>query len=83
MEEEINITNFAELAEYLKERIESVNRCYEKELPLMDVGDGHKVINISGLSKKEKEEVINKRNCLLVQEHCYQEILDKIIIAGG
>lgn len=83
MEEEINITNLAELGEYLKQRIKSVKRCYEKELPLMDVGDGHKVINISGLSKKEKEEVINKRNCLLVQEHCYQEILDKIIIAGG
>lgn len=76
--EEINITNFAELAEYLKARINSVNRCYEKELPLIDVGNGRKVINVSGLSKKEKEEVINKRNCLLVQEHCYQEILDKI-----
>lgn len=83
MEEELHISNLAELGEYLKQRIESVNRCYEKELPLMDVGNGHKVINISGLSKKEKEEVINKRNCLLVQEHCYQEILDKIIIVGG
>lgn len=37
--------------------------------------EGHKVINISYLSKKEREEVINKRNCLLVQKATYQEIL--------
>ncbi len=41
----------------------------------MDLGEGHKVINISYLSKKEREEVINKRNCLLVQRAIYQEIL--------
>jgi len=28
------------------------------------------------MSKKEKEEFTNKRNCLLVQKHCYEEILE-------
>lgn len=66
------------LKKYLEERIKSVDKCYEEELPILDLGGGHKVINVSGLSKKEKEEVINKRNCLIVQKHCYKEILEKI-----
>lgn len=65
-----------DLEKYLKSRIKSVEECYEKELPLMDIGEGHKVINVSGLSKKEKDEVINKRNCLIVQKLCYEEILE-------
>lgn len=67
-----------DLQDYLEERIKSVDECYEKELPLMDVGEGHRVINITGLSKKEREEVINKRNCLIIQKLTYQEVLDKI-----
>lgn len=66
------------LKKHLETRIKSVNETYERELPLIDIGEGHKVINVSYLSKKEKEEVINKRNCLLVQKHTYQEILDFI-----
>ncbi len=65
-----------QLKKYLEDRIKSVDETYERELPLMDVGEGHKVINISYLSKKEKEDVINKRNCLLVQKATYQEILE-------
>ena len=65
-----------ELQDYLKDRIKSVDKCYEELLT--DMGDGIKVINVTGLSRKEKEEVINKRNCLLVQKHCYTEILDYI-----
>jgi hypothetical protein len=65
-----------QLKKYLEDRIKSVDETYERELPLMDVGEGHKVINISYLSKKEKEDVINKRNCLLVQKAIYQEILE-------
>ncbi len=61
------------LIEKLEARIESVEKCYEELLT--DIG-GIKIINVTGLSKKEKEEVINKRNCLLVQKHCYQEILE-------
>lgn len=66
------------LKKHLETRIKSVNETYERELPLIDIGEGHKIINVSYLSKKEKEEVINKRNCLLVQKHTYQEILDFI-----
>ena len=68
-------TEIMNLKEYLENRIKSVDETYERELPLMDLGEGHKVINISYLSKKEREEVINKRNCLLVQRAIYQEIL--------
>lgn len=64
-----------DLKKYLEDRIKSVDETYEKELPLIDLGEGHKVINVSYLSKKEKEKVINKRNCLLVQKATYQEIL--------
>lgn len=59
----------------LKERIKSVEKCYEELLT--DIG-GVKIIIVTGLSKKEKEEVINKRNCLLVQKHCYEEILEML-----
>ena len=68
-------TEIMNLKEYLKNRIKSVDETYERELPFIDVGEGYKVINISYLSKKEKDEVINKRNCLLVQKATYQEIL--------
>ena len=61
---------------YLKDRIKSVDKCYDELLT--DMGDGIKIINVTGLSKKEKEEIINKRNCLLVQKHCYNEILEFI-----
>lgn len=64
-----------DLKKYLEDRIKSVDETYERELPLIDLGYGHKVLNISYLSKKEREEVINKRNCLLVQKATYQEIL--------
>lgn len=43
-----------DLKKYLKDRIKSVDETYERELPLIDLGEGHKVINISYLSKKRK-----------------------------
>ena len=64
------------IEKYLEDRIKSVDKCYEELL--IDMGDGIKIINVTGLSRKEKEEVINKRNCLLVQKHCYNEILEFI-----
>lgn len=66
-------TQKQEVIEKLEERIQSVEKCYNEMLS--DVG-GIKIINVSGLSRKEKEEVVNKRNCLLVQKHCYEEILE-------
>lgn len=64
------------IIEYLNKRIADTEKCYNEMLT--NIG-GMKILNITGLSKKEKEEVINKRNCLLVQKYCYQEILDKIL----
>lgn len=61
------------LIEKLEERIKAVDKCYNKLLT--DVG-GIKIINVTGLTKKEKEKIINKRNCLLVQKYCYEEILE-------
>lgn len=61
------------LIEKLEERIKAVDKCYNELLT--DVG-GIKIINVTGLTKKEKEEIINKRNCLLVQKYCYEEILE-------
>lgn len=65
-----------DIIEYLEKRIEDVDKVYDTLLT--DLGDGIKVINVTGLSRKEKEEVVNKRNCLLVQKHCYEEILEKM-----
>lgn len=59
------------ITDYLKSRIQSVDTCLNK---LVDQNIG--MINVSGLSKKEKEKVVNQRNCLLVQKHCYNEILE-------
>ena len=64
-----------DLKKYLEDRIKSVEETYERELPMLDLGDGHKIICVSHLSRKQKEDVINKRNCLLVQKATYQEIL--------
>ena len=61
------------LIEKLEEGIKAVDKCYNELLT--DVG-GIKIINVTGLTKKEKEEIINKRNCLLVQKYCYEEILE-------
>lgn len=62
----------SQIVKYLEKRIKSVDKCYDELLT--DVG-GVKIINVTGLDKKEVQEVINKRNCLLVQKYCYEEIL--------
>lgn len=71
-------TKEQKLIEKLEERIKSVEKCYEEMIT--DIG-GIKIINVTGLSKKEKEETLNKRNCLLVQKATYEEILE--ILKGG
>ena len=71
-----NITNLEELNKYLKERIKSVEECYEKLVKPYKTEYG---INTSLMTKKEKKEFINKRNCLLVQKHCYNEIQNLIL----
>lgn len=68
-------TNNQKLIEKLEERIQSVEKCYQDLIkPYYD--EKINLINTSFMSKKEKEEFINKRNCLLVQKHCYEEILE-------
>lgn len=62
----------SKIVKYLEERIKSVDKCYDELLT--DVG-GVKIINVTGLDRKEVQEFINKRNCLLVQKYCYEEIL--------
>lgn len=63
------------MEEYLTKRIEDVEKCYNDLIkPYYD--EKLNIINVSLMSKKEKEEFINKRNCLLVQKHCYNEILE-------
>lgn len=76
--EQNNIINsYIEREQKLIEKLEEKNRNINKLLDEMmtDVGKGIKIINVTGLTRKEKEEVVNKRNCLLVQEYCYEEIL--------
>lgn len=63
------------LVNKIQDRIKLVDKCYEGLLT--DIG-GIKIINVSGLSKKEKEEVINKRNCLLVQKATFEEVLQEL-----
>ena len=63
------------LIEKLEERIQSVEKCYQDLIkPYYD--KKLNIVNTSFMIKKEKEEFTNKRNCLLVQKHCYQEILE-------
>ncbi len=63
------------LIEKLEERMKSVEKCYQDLIkPYYD--ERLNMINVSFMSRKEKEEFTNKRNCLLVQKHCYAEILE-------
>ena len=64
----------SQIIKYLGERIKSVEQCYQNLIePYYD--EKLNVINTSSMTKKEKEEFINKRNCLMVQKYCYEEIL--------
>lgn len=66
-----------ELESWLNKRIESVDKTYEREVgKYYDESIGS--LNLSALNKKEKESLINTRNCLLVQKAVYNEVLDKI-----
>lgn len=66
-----------EVKKFLQKRISDTNICYGKLVePYTDKELG--VINISCMSRKEKEEFVNQRNCLLVQRSCYGEVLDFI-----
>ena len=71
------MTRIEELEQKLNERIENVKECYEKEIkPFYDVKLG--ILNVSNLSKAQQNELINTRNCLLVQRNTYEEILEYV-----
>lgn len=62
----------------IKEKIEEQTKRIDKLLEdMVDKSTG--CINISYLSKKEKEEVINKRNCLLVQKATLKQFEEDIL----
>lgn len=63
----------------IKERMEQTKKVYDEEMKpyMIEVGNGEKVLNVTYLSKKEKEELINKRNCLLVQIKTYEDLLEE------
>lgn len=63
----------------IKERMEQTKKVYDEEMKpyMIDVGNGEKILNVTYLSKKEKEELINKRNCLLVQIKTYEDLLEE------
>ena len=63
----------------IKERLEQTKKVYDEEMKpyMIEVGNGEKVLNVTYLSKKEKEELINKRNCLLVQIKTYELLLEE------
>ena len=63
------------LVEKIKERIKSVERCYQDLIePYFDKSIN--TINTSCMTKKEKEEFINKSNCLMIQKTVYEEVLE-------
>lgn len=67
-------TREQKLIDKVEERISDVEKCYNDLIePYYDKTIN--MINTSFMTKKEKEEFINKRNCLLVQKQCYEEIL--------
>lgn len=63
----------------IKERMEQTKKVYDEEMKpyMIEVGNGEKVLYVTGLNKKEKEELINKRNCLLVQIKTYEMLLEE------
>ena len=65
------------IREYLEKRIKDVEKAYDKLIkPYYD--EKLNIINVSLMSKKEKEEFVNARNCLLVQQACYNEVIEQI-----
>ncbi len=64
-----------DLKEYLENRIKSVEETYKKEMKPYQTDIG---LVLTGLTKKEREEVISKRNCLLIQKEVYKEVLKEI-----
>lgn len=63
----------------IRKRMEQTKKVYDEEMKpyMIETGNGGKVLNVSYLSKKEKDELVNKRNCLLVQIRAYEMLLEE------
>lgn len=59
---------------YINERLDLINKLLEDM-----IDKSTSCINVSYLSKKEKEELINKRNCLIVQRATLQQVKEELL----
>ena len=57
----------------IRERMEQTKKTYQEEMKPYQTEYG---LDVTYLSKKEKEELINKRNCLLTQIKTYEMLLE-------
>lgn len=74
----IKANKYDSLVEKIRYRIKSVKNCYDDLIkPYYD--EELNIINTSYMNKKEKEEFINKRNCLLVQKATFEEVLQELL----
>jgi hypothetical protein len=62
----------------IRKDLESCKKVYEQEMKpyMIEIGKNERALNITGLSKKEKDELVNKRNCLLTQMRTYEMLLE-------
>ena len=56
----------------IKRALEVCEKVYEKEMKPYQTEYG---LDVTYLSKKEKAELVNKRNCLIVQMETYKQLL--------
>ena len=58
----------------IRKHLESVEKVYEEEMKPYQKEYG---LDVTYLSKKEKAELVNKRNCLIVQMETYKQLLEE------
>lgn len=59
----------------IQKHLKSVEKVYEEEMKPYQTDYG---LDVTYLSKKEKAELVNKRNCLIVQMETYKQLLEEI-----
>lgn len=72
--QEKNSINKDIVKKYIDKKIKSIDKLLNEMLD-----ENIEFINVSCLSKKEKEEVINKRNCLLVQKKTLEQVYEELL----
>jgi len=58
----------------IRKDLETCQKVYEEEMKPYQTEYG---LNVSCLSKKEKEQLVNKRNCLITQMKTYEMLLEE------